>query len=186
MNDYMEKLVIFGILSLPVILISWRTLFNTRSHGFYRFFSWQCIIWLFVSSYKSWFDDPFSPRQIVSWIFLFWSLYLVIAGVSVLRKSGKPVRDRNDRTLYDFEKTSELVERGIYRYIRHPLYSSLLFLTLGILLKNITVQLLIIALLSTLFLYFTALFDEKECIGFFGEKYKAYMKRSKRFIPFII
>ena len=182
----MEKLVIFGILSLPVIFISWRTLFNTHSHGFYRFFSWECIIWLFVSNYKSWFDDPFSARQILSWIFLFWSLFLVMAGVFLLRKSGKPVNDRNDQNLYQFEKTSELVEHGIFRYIRHPLYSSLIFLTWGILLKNITVQLLIIALLSTALLYITSLFDEKECIQFFGEKYKAYMKRSKRFIPFII
>jgi len=181
----MEKLAIFGILSLPVIVISWRTLFNTRSHGFYRFFSWECIIWLFVSSYKSWFDDPFSARQIFSWIFLFCSLYLVIAGALLLRKSGKPEHGRNDRMLYDFEKTTELVESGIFGYIRHPLYSSLLCLTWGILLKNITAQLLIIALLSTVLLYITALFDEKECIQFFGEKYSQYMKRSKRFIPFI-
>jgi protein-S-isoprenylcysteine O-methyltransferase Ste14 len=139
-----------------------------------------------VSNYTSWFDDPFSARQIFSWIFLFLSLYLVIAGVLLLRKSGKPLPDRNDRMLYQFEKTSELVEHGIFRYIRHPLYSSLIFLTWGILLKNINVQLLIVALISTLFLYITAIFDEKECIGYFGEKYKAYMKRSKRFIPFII
>jgi protein-S-isoprenylcysteine O-methyltransferase Ste14 len=109
-----------------------------------------------------------------------------MAGVLLLKKSGKPVNDRNDQKLYQFEKTSELVEHGIFRYIRHPLYSSLIFLTWGILLKNITVQLLIIALLSTATLYITALFDEKECIQFFGEKYKAHMQRSKRFIPFII
>jgi protein-S-isoprenylcysteine O-methyltransferase Ste14 len=182
----MPRLIIFGILSIPVLLISWRTLFNIHSHGFYRFFSWECIIWLFVSNYKSWFDDPFSGRQILSWIFLFWSVYLVLAGVLLLRKAGKPLHERNDRMLYQFEKTSELVEIGIFRYIRHPLYSSLLFLTWGILLKNITVQLLVVAVFSTVFLYITALFDEKECISFFGEKYKAYMQRSNRFIPFII
>lgn len=182
----MPRLIIFGILSIPVLLISWRTLFNTRSHGFYRFFSWECILWLFVSNYKFWFDNPFSGRQILSWIFLFWSVYLVLAGVLLLRKSGKALHDRNDRMLYQFEKTSELVDSGIFRYIRHPLYSSLLFLTWGILLKNITIQLLIVAVFSTVFLYVTALLDEKECISFFGEKYEAYMKRSKRFIPFIV
>jgi len=182
----MANLIVFGILSLPVIIISWRTLFNTRSHGFYRFFSWECIIWLFVTNYKFWFDDPFSIKQIFSWIFLFWSAYLVIAGVLLLKNKGNPIQNRNDKTLYRFEKTTELVDRGIYRYIRHPLYSSLLFLTWGIFLKNTSVTLFCIALLSSVFLYLTAIFDEKECISFFGDKYSGYMKRSKRFIPFII
>jgi protein-S-isoprenylcysteine O-methyltransferase Ste14 len=182
----MERLIAFGILTIPIIIISRRTLFDFRSHGFYRFFSWECIIWLFVSNFTFWFDDPFSIRQIFSWIFLFWSAYVVIAGVILLKKSGKPVESRNDKNLYEFEKTSELVDHGIYRYIRHPLYSSLLFLTWGIFLKHTTVLLFFVALLSTVCLYFTAIFDEKECTEYFGEKYIAYMKRSKRFIPFII
>jgi protein-S-isoprenylcysteine O-methyltransferase Ste14 len=182
----MKNLVIFGILSLPVIIISWRTLFNTTSHGFYRFFSWECIIWLFSSNYKYWFLNPFSFEQILSWIFLFWSAYAVIAGALLLKKSGKPIQGRNESMLFQFEKTSELVDHGIFRYIRHPLYSSLLFLTWGIFLKRATVQLSIIAGISTVFLYLTARFDEKECITFFGAKYSEYMKRSKMFIPYLI
>jgi len=178
--------MLFGILSFPLILISWRTLFNLRSHGFYRFFSWECIIWLFASNYKFWFHDPFSITQIMSWIFLFWSVYEVIAGVILLKKAGKPKNDRNGQMLYPFEKTSALVDHGIFRYIRHPLYSSLLFLTWGIFLKNPTVLLFLTAVLSSVMLYFTAIFDEKECVEYFGEKYKEYMKRSKRFIPFIV
>ena len=182
----MDRLFLFIILSIPILLISRRTLLDIRSHGFYRFFSWECIIWLFVSNYTFWFDDPFSTRHIFSWIFLFWSAYVVIAGVILLKKSGKPVESRNDNMLYKFEKTTELVDRGIYRYIRHPLYSSLLFLTWGIFLKHTTVLLFFVALFSSVFLYLTAFFDEKECITYFGEKYIGYMKRSKRFIPFIV
>ncbi len=40
----MEKLILFGILSIPVIFISWHTLFNVKSHGFYRFFSWGIFL----------------------------------------------------------------------------------------------------------------------------------------------
>jgi protein-S-isoprenylcysteine O-methyltransferase Ste14 len=182
----MERLIIFGILSMPILILSWRTLFNIKNHGFYRFFSWECIIWLLVNNYKFWFDNPFSIQQIFSWIFLFWSAYAVIAGVLLLKRSGKPEKNRDETTLYAFEKTSELVDTGIFRYIRHPLYSSLLFLTWGIFLKNITDELIIISLVSTAFLYFTAIFDEKECIRFFGEEYSEYMNRSKRFVPFIL
>jgi protein-S-isoprenylcysteine O-methyltransferase Ste14 len=182
----MENLIFFGILSIPVIILSWRTLFNIRSHGFYRFFSWECIIWLFTSNYKYWFHSPYSVQQIFSWIFLFWSAYAVIAGVLFLKKSGKPIPDRVDGKLFQFEKTSELVDHGIFRYIRHPLYSSLLFLTWGIFLKNPTEILFLIATSGSVFLYLTAVSDENECLEYFGKSYSEYMKRSKRFIPFII
>jgi protein-S-isoprenylcysteine O-methyltransferase Ste14 len=182
----MEKLFAFGILSVPLIIISWRTLFNIKSHGFYRFFSWECILWLLINNWKFWFDNPFNIKQIFSWIFLIFSIYLVITGVIMIKKIGKPMQNRNENTLYQFEKTSELIDKEIFKYIRHPLYSSLLFLSWGIFLKNTTNVLLFITLLSTAFLYFTAIFDEKECIKFFGEKYNEYMKHSKMFIPFII
>lgn len=102
-----------------------------------------------------------------------------------MKKMGKPEPDRNEETLYQFERTTELIDSGIFRHIRHPLYSSLLFLTWGIFLKNISVELIVVSALSTVFLYLTAIFDEKECIEFFGDKYLEYMKRSKRFIPYI-
>ena len=181
----MEKWIAFVVLSVPVVYISWRTLFNVRSHGFYRFFSWECIIWLLVSNYGFWFDNPFSVNQIFSWIFLIFSLYLLVAGVLLIKKVGKPGKIRFERNLYNFENTTELVDNGIFYYIRHPLYSSLLFLTWGIFLKNTTEILLLVSILSTLFLYLTARLDESGCIQYFGHKYERYMKRSKMFIPFV-
>jgi len=182
----MEKYLVFGILSVPIIVLSWQTLFNPRSHGFYRFFSWECIAWLLTSNYRFWFENAFSIQQIFSWIFLFLGAYLVMAGVIWLKKAGKPAKTRNEEALFEFEKTSVLVDTGIFKYIRHPLYSSLIFLTWGIFLKHPTVQLFIISVLSSVFLYSTAIFDEKECIKYFGDKYREYMKHTKRFIPFLI
>lgn len=182
----MDRIILFVALSIPVILISWRTLFSLKTHGFYRFLSWECIIWLFASNYRYWFQDPFSALQVFSWIFLCASGYLVIIGAIVLKRKGKPVQSRKDKSLYQFEQTSQLVETGIYKHIRHPLYASLLFLSWGICLKHIVPLSLGVAVASTLFLYVTALFDEKECIRVFGQEYREYMKRSKRFIPFLL
>lgn len=182
----MQMLIIFAVLNIPIIILSWRTLFNLRSHGFYRFFAWECILWLIASNFRFWFDDPLSVRQIFSWLFLCYSIYPAVAGSVQLKKAGKPSRKRNEVTLYSFEKTSELVDSGIYKYIRHPLYSSLLFLTWGIFLKNITLTLFLVALSSSIFLFLTAWFDERECIRYFGEKYSDYMKRTKRIIPHLL
>jgi protein-S-isoprenylcysteine O-methyltransferase Ste14 len=111
--------------------------------------------------------------------------YLVIAGVILIKKKGKPGKDRDEKMLYHFEKTTELVDTGIFKFIRHPLYSSLLFLTWGIYFKNTSGILIVFAFLSTLCLYLTAKADEKECVKHFGSQYLDYMNRSKMFIPFI-
>lgn len=182
----MEILLLFAILSIPTIFISWRTFFKVKNHGFYRFFSWECLIWLFASNYKYWFEKPFSFYQIISWILLIISAYLAITGIILLKKATKPEKLRIDDALFKFEKTTELVDYGIYKYIRHPLYSSLIFLNFGVYFKNTNNQLLIIAVISTVFLYLTAFFDEKECIQYFGKKYEDYIKRSKMFIPFML
>jgi len=88
-------------------------------------------------------------------------------------------------TLFQFEKTTELIETGIFKYIRHPLYGSLVFLSWGVFFKNTTLPLFLVSVFSTLMLYITARFDEKECVQYFGDKYSEYMKRSKMFVPFL-
>jgi len=181
----MERLIAFGILSLPITILSRRTLFNVKCHGFYRFFSWECILCLLVSNISYWFDHPFKIPQLISWTFLFFSVYLVTTGVIQLKKGSKSDERSGEKTLYQFEKTSELIEKGIYKQIRHPLYSSLLFLTWGIFLKQTTAFLLFVSMIATIFLFLTAIFDEKECTLYFGDQYKEYMKRTKRFIPFV-
>jgi len=182
----MLNLIIFGVLSVPIVFVSWRTLLSPGSHGFYRFFSWECIIWLLAFNYKVWFKDPFSLHQILSWILLFISAYLVISGVILMKKSGKPNNNRNEKSLYQFEKTSVLIETGIFKYVRHPLYSSLIFLTWGIFSKSPDFHLLLVSFISTAFLYLTARSDEKECVEYFGIEYLEYIKRTKMFIPLLI
>jgi len=182
----MGTFIIFGGLSLLIILISWRTLFNIRSHGFYRFFSWECIAWLLAVNYRYWFVYPFIVTQIFSWILLFIAVYMALSGFITMRMKGKAGKGRDNDKLFGFEKTTELIDTGIFKYIRHPLYSSLIGLSWGIFLKNPTAILFIVSLLSTNFLYLTSKADEKECIEYFGKKYKDYMKRTKMFIPFII
>jgi len=83
------------------------------------------------------------------------------------------------------EKTSKLVTVGLYGYIRHPLYSSLLCLAWAMFFKSPSWLEAALALLCTLFLTTTAYAEERENIIYFGDEYVEYMKRSKRFIPFV-
>ena len=87
--------------------------------------------------------------------------------------------------MLEFERTTTLVTVGAYRYIRHPLYSSLLFLAWGVAFKVPSWLSGLLAVVATLFLVATAKADEAEDIRFFGPAYQEYMKKTKMFIPFL-
>ena len=133
-----------------------------------------------------WFYQPFSLHQIISWLCLIASIFLVIHGVQLLRMVGRPDNQRSsDPALIGFEKTTQLVMVGAYRYIRHPLYSSLLFLGWGAFFKAPSWVGVLLAGLATFFLTMTAKIEEGENIAFFGQTYQDYMKETKMFVPFL-
>jgi protein-S-isoprenylcysteine O-methyltransferase Ste14 len=179
------KLIAFVIVSVGLIYIS-RDSLRVRAHGFYRFFAWEAMLGLFLLNVDFWFVDPFAPHQLVAWTLLVVSLILVIEGVRLLRAIGKPDQSRkDDSATLAFEKTTTLVEVGAYKLIRHPLYSSLLFLNWGFFFKLPSFVGGILALLATIFLIATAKVEERENIRFFGSAYRAYIERTKMFVPFL-
>ena len=103
--------------------------------------------------------------------------------LTALFEGGQRKRDQQEN--FAFENTEKLVIGGIFRYIRHPMYASLLFLAWGGLCKNLTVLGLGASLVATLALLLTGLVEERENLAFFGAPYRDYMGRSKRFIPFV-
>ena len=181
----MIREIAFAAGSVFFVIVSRKSIFHPSSHGFYRFLAWECSLALVLLNVPHWFKDPFSLNQLASWSFFIVSIILVASGAHLLRKIGKPSRDRVDDKLIAIEKTSTLVTVGLYKYIRHPLYSSLLFLAWGVFLKHLSLPGLLLALFSTLFLFFTAKRDEAECLKYFGEPYRFYMRGTKRFIPFL-
>ncbi len=182
----MWKMLVFVLGTGLLIYVSRASLRSTRSHGFYRFFAWELILVLFLFNVDVWFLNPFAWYQLIAWTLLFASLIPLIYGVRELRARGKPDEGpRDDPSLLAFENTSQLVTSGVYRYIRHPLYSSLLLLTWGIFFKSPGWLGLLLSIATTFLLLATARADEAECIRFFGEPYREYMGRSKRFIPFL-
>jgi protein-S-isoprenylcysteine O-methyltransferase Ste14 len=157
-----------------------------RSHGFYRFFAWEAILALFLLNVEFWFRNPFAWYQIIAWTLLFASFIPLGFGVQALRARGKPVDRRDgDPSLLAFEKTTELVTTGIYRYIRHPLYSSLFLLTWGTFFKLPSPIGGILVIAAMIFLVLTAKADEAECTKFFGSQYQEYMQKTKMFLPFL-
>ena len=179
------QIVIFVLGTAFIIFISKKSLLNFKVHGFYRFFVFEFTLTLVLLNIPYWYNNPFSLQQIISWCLLFISIYLLVQSVLFLKKIGASKKREGSSTNYEFENTANLVKVGVYKYIRHPMYGSLLFLCLGAVLKNINVVTVLLLILIILFLILTAKVEEKENINFFGYSYSEYMKETKMFIPYI-
>jgi len=183
------RLTVFIALSALAVYASRASLGSWHAHGFYRFFVWECVICLILLNFRSgtqWFRDPLSARQLASWALLSLSLLPLGLGVHLLRRLGQPdAQTRRDRRLFPIEQTTRLVTTGVYRYIRHPIYTSLLLLTWGLFLKHPSWVAAGLATGASLLLVATAVVEERENVRYWGPSYEAYRRETKRFIPFL-
>jgi protein-S-isoprenylcysteine O-methyltransferase Ste14 len=179
------RLSVFVAVSAVFAYVSRRCLRNPRSHGFYRFFGFELLAALILYNAPWWVVQPLSASQIVSWVLLVVSLALAAHGFRLLIARGKPVRD-DTGTNFAFENTTVLVSGGLYRYIRHPMYASLLALAWGAFLKHVAAVPAALLLGASLFIVAQTLAEERENLKRFGAPYGEYMKQTRRFIPFVL
>jgi protein-S-isoprenylcysteine O-methyltransferase Ste14 len=203
----MLKIVIFFIFSLIIVKISWPDILNIHSRKFYRFFAIEFLFLLILVNCGYWLKNPFTIFRMITWIILGGSLLLAGYGIYLLLQGGKPRSGGNietntnmktsgiykyirhplysSRILLGIETTTSLVTSGIYKYIRHPLYTSLILLGAVTLIKNPSLLATSLFSVATVFLYATARTEEKENILKFGRDYAIYMKRTSMFFPFL-
>src|SRR3990172_377776 len=171
------RIGIFLVGSYGIVRLSLPSLRDPRSHGFYRFFAFESLLALLLMNIPAWFHNPISPSQLMSWILLMASAILAIHGFAILRGRGRPSAS--------FETTTVLVTSGLYRYIRHPLYASLLYFGWGVFLKQPLPIPAVLTAAASVMLFLTARSEERENLSKFGADYADYIKKPRRFIPFI-
>ena len=181
----MLRIFVFFVVSLVLGAMSWRSFEEPGSHGFFRFFAFEALLVLLLINLSHWFEDPLSWYQIISWVFLCISIYLAITGIALLHIKGGSQPRPGIRSNFVFENTARLVTEGTYGYIRHPMYSSLLFLGWGTFFKSPSWFGVIIALVASGLLFLTAKVEEEENIMTFGPAYEKYMTTTKMLVPFI-
>lgn len=172
------EIIIFIILSIVIVWLTWIiSVKDRRYHGIFRFVSFESILFLVLMNYPVWFKDPMAWYQLISWILLGGSLWVAFLGFYLFYRHGKPADG--------MEGTTVLITSGCYRYIRHPLYLSLILGGFGAMMKDLNWLSVILALINLLALYLTARVEEREMMKKFGKDYEAYMSRTKMFIPYI-
>jgi protein-S-isoprenylcysteine O-methyltransferase Ste14 len=85
------------------------------------------------------------------------------------------------RQLIDEEKEGDLVINGLYRFVRHPLYT----FSLGILWlsPSMTVNSFIVYAALTIYILIGIVFEERKLLREFGQEYAAYKSITPMLIP---
>jgi len=88
------------------------------------------------------------------------------------------------RQLFETEKSGQLVTRGLYRVVRHPLYTfGLLFVWLT---STVTLNSLTVYIGATIYTLAGAYFEERKLLHEFGASYEEYKKNIPMLIPGLV
>lgn len=172
----MIKIIVFGIVALFIFLKFRPALTQPSRHGFYMFFAFESLLVLFYLNIH--WDGTFHWTQIFSGILLTASALMAISAFYALKRYGHPNKD--------WEDTTRLIQRGIFRLIRHPLYASLMLLAVGILLNHGTWVSALACLITLLFLFLASRAEERENLEKFDDPYRTYQQKTKRYLPFLL
>ncbi|HST31261.1 MAG TPA: isoprenylcysteine carboxylmethyltransferase family protein [Chthoniobacterales bacterium] len=132
------------------------------------------------------FPDPFGlrvipPMDAVAWL----GVFLCIAGLAFCIWARFTI-GRNWSGVITFKGGHELVRRGPYAIVRHPIYTGMLAMVVAtvIVFGHIAG---IIALPFVFWSFWIKLgYEEKLMLEKFPEEYRAYQRRVKRLVPFIL
>lgn len=150
------------------------------------------ILFLFANPFL--FAYPFIEYTFISSVYypsevllMFWviGLFLLTFGGSLLCLS-RFILGHNALLIIAIEKNQELITKGPYSIIRHPIYAGVLLLFLGFTLSFSSI-LGSIFITIPLFIVFRKrlVLEEQLLTETFGDEYQDYKKKTKRLVPFI-
>jgi protein-S-isoprenylcysteine O-methyltransferase Ste14 len=85
-----------------------------------------------------------------------------------------------------FKEQHELIERGPYRFVRHPIYSGVLLMLFGTMLLSGTIAGVIVVVITVAALSVKARREERLLTKHFPDSYPRYRERVKSaIIPFV-
>jgi protein-S-isoprenylcysteine O-methyltransferase Ste14 len=104
----------------------------------------------------------------------------VIIRVAALRALGK-----NFSAYVTLQPNHRLVQDGIYAWIRHPLYLSLLLIPAGIALVFASLLAAPILILAVAFVFERTRREDRLLASRFGTEFDDYRRRARRLIPLV-
>ncbi len=76
-----------------------------------------------------------------------------------------------------------VIRKGVFSFVRHPIYLSEITLYLGLLVLNISLAAASIWVIAIFFLHYISRYEEKLLLAKFGKEYEHYMKEVPMWFP---
>jgi len=119
------------------------------------------------------------------WVFSL-GIVLIILGI-ILRQWSMAILGKFFSAVVGIQKDQQVIEKGPYKYVRHPSYSGalIIFIGLGLALQS-WAAVITLTLLFIIAYGYRIYVEEKALISELGEPYIEYKKRTKRLIPYMV
>jgi len=173
--------------ALVFVILAVEALTMNRRKGTVRkdAFSYQITTACFFAGYFSAFMLRLRPPFLGGWA-VFAGAALALAGTAFRYWAIRNLGEYFTRVV-QVSADQKVIERGPYRYIRHPSYTGSIVACLGVALSLrslVSVACLMLPVLAAL--GYRMAIEERALCQSLGEPYRAYMRRTKRLIPFVL
>ncbi|MFC1993072.1 methyltransferase family protein [Chloroflexota bacterium] len=129
---------------------------------------WLSDIFLKYSSFLNEYV-PVVVRLPIGILLLIVSCYMAVTGLSIV--FGKKAQSQG------------VIRKGVFSFVRHPIYLSEIILYLGLLVLHISLAAAFIWLISMFFLHYISRYEEKLLLAKFGKEYEQYMREVPMWFP---
>ena len=76
-----------------------------------------------------------------------------------------------------------VIRKGVFRFVRHPIYLSEIIMYSGFLTLNISLAAAFILVIAIFFLHYISRYEERLLLAKFGDEYRRYMKEVPMWFP---
>jgi protein-S-isoprenylcysteine O-methyltransferase Ste14 len=139
------------------------------------------VVWLGWWQFPEYFKQPLLPPS-TAWVYL--GLILTAGGLGFTIWARR-VLGTNWSAMPSIKKDHELIQRGPYRLVRHPIYTGLLLAIFGSCLAGGRVWNLSVVGMAAILLIAKLKAEEALLARQFPEAYLQYRRRVKALIPFV-
>jgi protein-S-isoprenylcysteine O-methyltransferase Ste14 len=155
-----------------------------QDRGSYVLIMWGIWFSMFVAFFCA-FKTPWAAIK-HGQVICFWAGIVVMVAGGFLRRYCFRTLGTHFQPVVNVVASQPVIEKGPYRWIRHPSYLAayFLFLGMGLALAN-WLSFVIIFVATTLCYSYRIHVEEKALSETLGAPYREYMKRTKRLIPFV-
>jgi protein-S-isoprenylcysteine O-methyltransferase Ste14 len=153
---------------------------HERREKFFYYFVSLGIVPIFLYLLTSWIDTFQLPFP--SW--LRWLGAIIIFTADLLFIWAHRALGRNWSPVLEIRKGHTLITNGPYKFIRHPMYTAIFIIGIGISLLSSNWIVALSYMIPVICMYLVRISDEeKMMIEQFGNEYVEYMKKTGRIIP---